>query len=240
MDDKLDFGEFGMLSPEEALKQMQSMKKDYTSLQGEFTKRSQALSEYKEAADVVEMIRDLGLGDQVAQMIMGAQQGVGAPPQYAQQPAYQEDYGIPNDPYVMQLVSEVEELKGKLSNYEGMYLGDRVQREISDFRSAHSNITDEELNEIGQYMVDNHFPSLESAYRVYKFDDLQQAARLDGEKRVREQLAVNRGEGDEKQPPILGGGEGGLQADEGKPPPKDWNAALSAALDDWHSQETEE
>ena len=226
--DQIDFGDYGMLSPEEALAKMQKLDKDYKSLQSEFTKRSQTLKEHEEYAQVVNLINDLGLGDQVAGMIMQAQSG-GYPTEYGPE-AYQQPGKPPNDPYVMDMMAEIDELKQQLQGVQQMYWGDKAQQDISNFRAAHSDLTDEQMDEIGNYMIEGRFPTLDAAYKYMKFDDMMEAARLDGEKRVKEQMRAGRQEGEGT--PILGGGEGGLEADEGKPPPGDWNAAAQAAIED--------
>ena len=229
--DQIDFGEFGMLSPEEALEQMQKMKKDYSSLQGEFTKRSQALKEHEEYAQVVNLINDLGIGDQVASMIMQAQSGrVPQAGGYVQQgQAYQDEIN-PENPYLMEAMATIDELQQRINGMEQMYWGDKAQQDISNFKASHSDLTEEQIDEIGRYMIDNRFPTLDAAYKYMKFDDMMEAARLDGEKRVQEQMKAGRGE--EGGVPVLGGGEGGLQSEEGKPPPGDWNAAAQAALEE--------
>jgi len=234
--DKIDFGEFGMLSPEEALEQMQGLKKDYGSLQAEFTKRSQALKEHEEYAQVVNLINDLGIGDQVASMIMQAQSGAQAPRGYDN--AYQDEQH-PGDPYTIDALARIDELEERLQGYEQMYWGDKAQQDITQFKTAHSDLSEDDVNQIGQYMVDNRFPTLDAAYKYMKFDDMMEAARLDGEKRVQEQMRAGQSEGGEGTP-ILGGGEGGLQAEEGKPPPGDWNAAAQEALNEWMTKEANE
>jgi len=236
--DEIDFGEFGMLSPEKALEQMKSLKKDYASLQSEFTKRSQALKEHEEYAQVVNLINDLGIGDQVASMIMQAQQG-GYPSQYGPEAYKQTPDNIPNDPYVMDALSKIDELEERLQGYEQMYWGDKAQQDITQFKNTHSDLSEEDVNQVGQFMMDNRFPTLDAAYKYMRFDDMMEAARLDGEKRVQEQMRAGRSEEGEGVP-VLGGGEGGLQSEEGKPPPGDWNAATQAALNDFLTKEGDE
>ena len=229
--DKFDYGEFGELTPEEALKEMQKFQKDYKSLEKEFTQRSQALKEHEEFAQVVNLINDLGLGDQVASMIMQAQTGRGTqgyPPEYGPQ-AYQQEQP-PSDPYLMDAMAEIDELKQQLQGMQQMYWGDRAQRDIADFKATHSDLTEEQVDEIGRYMIDNQFPTLDSAYKYMHYNDHMEAARLDGEKRMQEQMTVKKGEGEGH--PTLSGGEGGLQTEDGKPPARDWRAAKKAALED--------
>ena len=134
-----------------------------------------------------------------------------------------------SDPRYDSLMSKISELERREEERERMFWDSKVQQEISQFRASHPDIDDERMEEIGNFMVENNLPSLEHARMVWGYHEDMEAARLDGERRMKEQLGV-REDGQKPTSPVLSGGTGELEPSEGSIPSGDWKSAREAAI----------
>lgn len=231
--DTFDFGEFGELTLEDAKKSMM-LERDYRRKTTELNERQRSLDamtqQAQEAQYVIDLIDKLGVGEQVVDLINQAanpQRG----PQYGR-----EDYNP--DPYVYEMEDRLNQALQKIEQLEGGFYNRWVQDDLREFRHSHPDLTDEDVDYIGQFMMQENLPSLDYAYKLSKYDESMQAAREDGEGRVRQQLETGRLAEGILSPPLLGYGQGGPSE---QPPekPMSWKQATQAALADLYEGEQE-
>jgi len=237
MADEIDLGEgFGLMSLEDVKKGMM-LERDYRKKTSDLSREKESFyaeaEELKDKAAAVDLINQYGLGETVIDMINNMSSG-----QSQGNPQTPQGYGgaMPDrsDPNYTSIMEKIAELERRDEARERMFWDTRVQQEIAQFRTAHPDIDDEKMAEVGQFMVDRNLPSLEDARVVWGYHSDMENARLDGEKRMKEQLGVR--EDGQKPTPILSGGTGELEPGEGILPAGNWKSARDAAIKDAKNQ----